>query len=95
MSKMYHVKIFVIEEFTEVERGDWTQVDTEEVERDQSFWPSSGESRTRIKPVYGHTPDRTVKKETEREIFSQVVEELNVRQVISAVNNMDVEESGL
>jgi len=91
MIKMFHVKIFVIEEFTEVERGEWTQVDTEEVERDQSFYQHQPENepRTRVKPVYGHTPDRSVTKKTEREIFSQVVEELDVRQVISAINDLE------
>jgi len=89
MIKIFHIKIFVIEEFTEVELGKWTQVDTEEVERDQSFYQSGDEPRTRVKPVYGHTPDRSVTKKTEREIFSQVVEELNLKQVIRAVNDLE------
>ncbi len=89
MTKMFHVKIFVIEEFTEVERGDWTQVDTEEVERNEKFYQPEKEPRTRVKPVYGHTPDRSVTKKTELEIFSQVVEELNVRKVISAINDLE------
>ena len=37
-------------------------------------------------PKYAYTPEITKKKEVERQIYSQIVEELDVYRVIEAVN---------
>lgn len=65
----------------------WAPVDKEEVERESRFVGDDGD-RTFIRDVYGYTPEvETVSTET-REILSQEVDELDLRSVMQAINDL-------
>ena len=68
---------------------EWTQVDTEEVERERGLLSQDpGEPKTRVKPIYGYTPEIEKKVTVKREVLVQEVDTLDVTAVICAINGI-------
>ena len=80
-----------IEELTntiETVDGEWTTVDTEEVERDARYAEKDG-PRTRIKDVKGYAPSQEKRVLRTRIALVQEIDELNLIAVIRAINGID------
>lgn len=81
-----------IEETRRVKRlvgKEWKVIDTVEVVRDENVYKSSDSGpRTRIKEVMGYTPE-VERDETEtRQVLVQCVDELDLADVIRAINKL-------
>lgn len=83
----YKITIEETKEVIATTGKEWAVIGDEEVEREQSFMDSD-ESKTRIKPIYGYTPEVEKKVTVKREVFMQTVDEMDLRSVIEAVNEM-------
>lgn len=83
----YRITIIEVRDEKRIEGKTWQVVGTEEVARDDRFIEGC-DKRTRIKEVYGHTPEveRTVR--VEREVLKQEVDYLDLAAVIKAVNKL-------
>ncbi len=68
---------------------EYVQIDTEEVERDDRWGSQPDEPKTRIKPVYGYSPEIEKKVTVKREVLTQTVDELDVNKVIRAINGIE------
>jgi hypothetical protein len=68
---------------------EYVQIDTEEVEREDRWASQEDEPKTRIKPVYGYSPEVEKKVSVTREVLTQTVEELDVNKVIRAINGIE------
>ncbi len=69
--------------------NDWAVIGTKEIARDESFIREDPEKgRTRIEDVRGYTP--TIEKLVSEtvEVLEQVVEDLDLKEVIKAINGM-------
>jgi hypothetical protein len=74
--------------FEKVKNPEWEKIDSEEVERDSTFYHSEDEPKTRIKDIMGYTPEiKTTVTET-NEIYRQSVDSLDLPVVILAVNKI-------
>lgn len=69
---------------------EWKPVDTEEVARDNQWTAKEGEPKTRIKEVFGYTPEIEKRVAVTREVYMQVVDTMNLTAVIAAINDMHV-----
>ena len=68
-------------------QGDYTTIDTEEVERESQF-VREGESPTRIKEIYGYPPKIERQVETTVTVLEQTVNDLDLIAVIKAINGI-------
>jgi len=68
--------------------GNWKTVDTEEVSRDGVFAQDGG-PKTRIKDVYGYTPEIEKTVTEERDVLIQEVDTLDLNTVICAINGLN------
>lgn len=83
---MFKITIEKTEVETALTQREFTTIGDEEVVREDSFAVVEGEPKTRIKPVYGYSPQIETKKEVTRTIYEQLVDELDLVRVIAAVN---------
>lgn len=67
---------------------EWKVIDSEEVARDDQWRLSDTEPKTRIKDVYGYTPEREVRKNVDIKVYEQRVETLDMAAVIKAINGL-------
>src|SRR5262245_36629242 len=91
----YKITIEEITQKTVTEKGEWCVVEKrlrtkDEWEEIEKFIAES--QRAKIgdiqQEVYGYAPDRTVTRETQRTIYEQRVETLDIKDVIASVNRM-------
>lgn len=84
----FKVTITETKSMRRIKPKEWTKVDSEEVARDNQWLISESEPKTRIKDVYGYTPEvETVTIDTVQ-IYEQVVHEMDLPSVIKAINGM-------
>lgn len=85
--KSYKITIEETRIVTTKSGKDWRKVDDEEIVRDDKYCIDEDEPKTRIRDVMGYTPEIEKDIPETREIFSQIVDELNISSVITAINN--------
>ena len=67
----------------------WAVIGTEEEERKEDFYSQdASQPKTRIKEVYGYTPEVEKAQTVEVEVLKQVVDDLDLAAVIKAINKL-------
>ncbi len=90
---MYEV-IIKRKQIEEVPAGrEWTTVDetplkTKDLQDSYFQYNEKDKEKFTLKPVYGYTPEIIIKKEVERIILRQEVEDLPLTEVIKAINGI-------
>jgi hypothetical protein len=81
-----------IEETREIKKlvgKEWATLGTKEVERDERYYArEKDEPKTRIEEVRGYTPEIEKTVTETRQILVQVVDELDLSDVIRAINGL-------
>lgn len=84
----YEIKITQRREVVRKAGKEWAQVGTKEVARDDRFTSAEGAAKTRTEPTFGYTPEIEKTVPEEREVFSQIVDELDLPAVVKAINKL-------
>lgn len=85
---MYKITIEETKNVLAMTGKQWAKVDTVEVERDDLL-RGPDEPRTRIKEVYGYTPEVEKMVEVKREVLIQIVDDMDLAKVIKAINGLE------
>lgn len=85
----YKITITQAREVRFIKPKEWVQVGDEEVERDERWYGDKDkEPKTRIKAVYGYSPEVETRKVEQRDVLVQEVDNLDLAAVIKAINGL-------
>ena len=84
----YKIKIIEVTTKTTKTKRKWEKLSTKEVARDRQFVSGPDDEKTRFEDVMGWTPYTEEEIEVEVERFSQTVEDLDLKEVIKAINDI-------
>lgn len=90
---MYQIVIKKIEKKTETSNGNWTIIDKRPyTEEELENVPPHNRSRynDELKEVYGYPPPHEKEVEREVKVLEQTVDELDLVEVIKAINGIDL-----
>ena len=86
---MYTITITKTEEVTRQKGNDWTLIDTRPYTKEELAKTSdSNHFEHKLKEIRGYTPEIDYTDEQETQIFKQSIEDLDMANVILAVNGM-------